>query len=227
MMKVREMAIVTFTSMTKTISINNQNFILHPSGAMYWEARDMVLISDVHLGKVSHFRKHGSAVPSQAIQKNFDKLQEVVNYFNPKVVCFLGDLFHSTLNYEWQLFEGWLKRQTAAIVLIVGNHDIIAPHLYEDLGVKLASEWILDNFLLTHIPEERDNFYNFSGHIHPGIKLKGLGKQYLKLPAFFQKKTQLILPAFGEFTGNYMMNPEEGDVVFAVTPEEVLFIPWK
>ena len=66
--------------------------------------------------------------------------------------------------------------------------------------------------------------YNFSGHIHPGIKLKGIGKQFLKLPAFFQKKNQLILPAFGEFTGNYIMNPEDDDVVFAVTPDEVILV---
>ena len=213
--------------MTKSITIHKQNFILHPSGAMYWKERDMVLISDVHLGKVSHFRKHGSAVPHHAIHKNFDGLQVVINYFTPQVICFLGDLFHSSLNTEWHLFENWLKKQTAAIVLVVGNHDIIAPERYEDLGVKLASEWILDNFLLTHIPEERENLYNFSGHIHPGIKLKGLGRQFLKLPAFFQKKTQLILPAFGEFTGNYIMQPEDGDMVFAVTPDEVILIPAK
>lgn len=198
--------------------------MLHPSGAMYWQERDMLLIADVHLGKVSHFRKHGSAVPKKAIQKNFDRLQDVTDEFQPKVICFLGDLFHSNLNTEWKLFEEWAKQQTAGIVLIIGNHDIIDPTRYENLGVKLASEWILDSFLLTHIPEIREEHYNFSGHIHPGIKLKGIGKQLLKLPAFFQKKNQLILPAFGEFTGNYIMNPEDDDVVFAVTPDEVILV---
>lgn len=208
-----------------SITINNQNFILHPSGAMFWEARDMILISDVHLGKISHFRKHGSAVPQQAIQKNFNKLQALVKQFEPQTICFLGDLFHSSLNTEWQLFEKWVSQQTAAIVLVVGNHDIIAPERYVQLGIRVIEEWILDGFLLTHIPQERDNLYNFSGHIHPGIKLKGLGRQHLKLPAFFKKKHQLILPAFGEFTGNYIMNPEDSDVVFAVTAEHVILIP--
>ena len=210
--------------MNTQITINDANFSLHPSGAMYWQERDMVLIADVHLGKVSHFRKHGSAVPKKAIQKNFDRLQDVVDEFQPKVICFLGDLFHSNLNTEWKLFEDWAKQQTAGIVLVIGNHDIIDPTRYENLGVKLASEWVLDSFLLTHIPEIREEHYNFSGHIHPGIKLKGIGKQFLKLPAFFQKKNQLILPAFGEFTGNYIMNPEDDDVVFAVTPDEVILV---
>lgn len=210
--------------MNTQITISDSNFTLHPSGAMYWQERNMVLIADVHLGKVSHFRKHGSAVPKKAIQKNFDRLQDVVDEFQPKVICFLGDLFHSNLNTEWKLFEEWVKQQTAGIVLVIGNHDIIDPTRYENLGVKLASEWVLDSFLLTHIPEIREEHYNFSGHIHPGIKLKGIGKQFLKLPAFFQKKNQLILPAFGEFTGNYIMNPEDDDVVFAVTPDEVILV---
>jgi DNA ligase-associated metallophosphoesterase len=208
----------------KPITIQNHNFTLHPSGAMYWHEREMLLISDVHLGKVSHFRKHGSAVPKKAIAKNFEKLQDVIQSFAPKIICFLGDLFHSNLNTEWKLFEQWTSTQTAAIVLVVGNHDIISPDRYEELGVKLVSEWVLDGFLLTHIPEERDTLYNFSGHIHPGIKLRGIGRQFLKLPAFFQRKCQLILPAFGEFTGNYIMTPDKDDVVFAVTPEEVILV---
>ena len=81
--------------MNKPITIQNHNFTLHPSGAMYWHEREMLLISDVHLGKVSHFRKHGSAVPKKAIAKNFEKLQDVIQSFAPKVICFLGDLFHS------------------------------------------------------------------------------------------------------------------------------------
>ena len=191
---------------------------------MYWKQEDMLLLADVHLGKISHFRKHGSAVPKSAIYKNFERLQDVVNTFTPKIICFLGDLFHSNLNTEWHLFKDWVAEQQASIVLVVGNHDIIDPKRYTSIQVQLTSEWILGNFLLTHKPEERPELYNFSGHIHPGIKLRGIGRQFLKLPAFFQKTNQLILPAFGEFTGNHILTPKEEDTVFAVTPEEVILI---
>ncbi len=60
------------------VLINNQNFILHPSGAIFWEEKSMLLISDVHLGKVAHFRKHGMAIPERAILENFTKLNLVL-----------------------------------------------------------------------------------------------------------------------------------------------------
>ena len=211
-------------AMNQTICINKNTFILHPCGVIYWEEKSMLLIADVHLGKVSHFRKHGSAVPAKAIQKNFTELSKVVGHFNPKLICFLGDLFHSALNMEWQLFDNWVERINKKIVLIAGNHDIISPVKYKELNIEIYSEWVLNNFLLTHHPEERDGFFNFSGHIHPGIRLSGFGGRSLKLSCFFKSENQLILPAFGTFTGNFYLDPKPGDQVFAITKNEVILV---
>lgn len=213
--------------MTLETTINNHTFVLHCSGAMYWVEKRMLLISDVHLGKISHFRKYGSALPGNAMYQNFVKLDNAVEYFNPESICFLGDLFHSTLNNEWLLFEEWAERTQLPIVLVAGNHDIISPHKYEELGITVVSEWTLDGFLLTHDPEEREGYYTISGHIHPAILLEGKGRQFLKLPCFFRMPSQLILPAFGEFTGTYVMEPKEEDRVYVITKEDVIEVAYK
>ena len=83
--------------MTQTITIDAQQFVLHPLGGIYWVEKSMLLISDVHLGKVSHFRKFGAAVPQQAVQKNFTAMDTAIAFFRPKTVVFMGDLFHSSL----------------------------------------------------------------------------------------------------------------------------------
>lgn len=210
--------------MTKSITIFEQNFILHYSGALFWEEEDMLLISDVHLGKVSHFRKFGSAVPQSAVQGNFLKLTEVVEFFKPSKVVFLGDLFHSSLNKEWLFFEAWMENISSEVILVEGNHDIISPLKYEALGVQLFPEIILKNFLLTHHPEERTGFFNFSGHIHPGVRITGLARQSLKLPCFFKSENQMILPAFGEFTGKHILYPKERDEVYVLANEEVIML---
>ncbi|SDK73222.1 putative phosphoesterase [Salinimicrobium catena] len=210
--------------MTKSITIFEQNFILHYSGALFWEEEDMLLISDVHLGKVSHFRKFGSAVPQSAVQGNFLKLTEVVEFFQPSKIVFLGDLFHSSLNKEWLFFEAWMDNITSEVILVEGNHDIISPLKYEALGVKLFPEIILKNFLLTHHPEERSGFFNFSGHIHPGVRINGLARQSLKLPCFFKNENQMILPAFGEFTGKHILHPKERNEVYVLANEEVILL---
>lgn len=210
--------------MTLQIEINNQVFVLHNSGALYWVEKRMLLISDVHLGKISHFRKHGMALPTGAIFKNFYKLDKVIDHFSPEKICFLGDLFHSTLNNEWHLFSEWVNRIELPIILIVGNHDIINPKRYNDLNINVVSEWVIENFLLIHDPAVRDGMFTFSGHIHPSVRLMGKGRQFLKLSCFFRSFNQMILPAFGEFTGTYVMHPKEEDVVYVVTEDDVIIV---
>jgi len=210
--------------MTETIQIQQQNFILHPSGALYWKEKSAIMISDVHLGKVSHFRKYGAAVPVKAIEKNFELLNTAISHFSPDIICFLGDLFHSYLNSEWRLFENWVQGKKEEIILVSGNHDIISPLMFEKIGVRVVAEIQLDGFLLTHHPEEREGFFNFSGHIHPAIRLKGAGRQSLRLPCFFKSKNQLILPAFGEFTGSHIMKKQKGHEVYAIADTNIIKI---
>lgn len=213
--------------MTHPIHLHDQSFQMHFSGALFWVEKSMLLISDVHLGKVSHFRKYGAAVPQHAVQQNFDTLSTVVDCFKPRTITFMGDLFHSSINSEWILFEKWVHSITSKIILVSGNHDIISPLKYEDINIKVTSELVLDTFLLTHHPEERNGFFNFSGHIHPAIKLSGLGRQSVKLPCFYKTDAQMILPAFGEFTGSHKLEPCEGCEVFALLGDAVLPVPIK
>lgn len=202
--------------------IQNHTFSFHPLGGIFWQEKSMLLISDVHLGKVAHFRKFGAAVPRKAVHKNYMLLDEIVKYFNPFQICFLGDLFHSSLNKEWDFFENWIAKTPAEVILVSGNHDIISPHKFEALGIPIFPELTLENFLLTHHPEEREGFFNFCGHIHPAIRLQGFGRQKLKLPCFFKTDSQLILPAFGEFTGTHVLQPKEEDEVYAIVEDEVV-----
>ncbi|MDP2525843.1 ligase-associated DNA damage response endonuclease PdeM [Maribacter dokdonensis] len=213
--------------MTHSITLHDQIFEMHFSGALFWEKHSILLISDVHLGKVSHFRKYGAAVPQQAVQQNFDALTAVVEHFKPKSILFLGDLFHSAINIEWSLFEQWVQTTSQEIILVSGNHDIISPLKYEALNIKVIPELTLDSFLLTHHPEERDGFFNFSGHIHPAIKLSGLGRQSVRLPCFYKTEHQMIVPAFGEFTGTYTLEPCESCEVYALLGDAVLPVPIK
>lgn len=204
------------------IEIKNNDFILHPSGAVFWEQQNVLLISDVHLGKIAHFRKHGLAIPENAIVENFNRLDEVTALFRPEKIIFLGDLFHSTINTEWNLFAYWVHKTQIEIILIEGNHDIIDKQNYVDLNISIHNELIIDDFLLTHHPVDNEWFFNCCGHVHPGIQLKDLGRQSLKLSCFFRKEKQLILPAFGAFTGKYFIRPDETDRVYAIAKNEVI-----
>lgn len=210
--------------MTLPIFIKGREFILHCSGAMFWPEKKILFISDVHLGKVTHFRKHGIAVPRESVYGNFDQLSKVAAFFDPELICFLGDLFHSKLNSEWHLFVEWVAQTQSRITLISGNHDIISDESYLNLGVDVFDELIIDGFLLTHHPEQRALLFNFCGHIHPGVLLHGFGRQFMQLPCFFESKNQLILPAFGTFTGKFLLKPGTENRVYVLADNEVVFV---
>ena len=212
---------------TESIQINDQNFTMHPSGVLFWEEKSMLLISDVHLCKVSHFRKFGAAVPQKAILKNFESMEGALAFFQPKTVVFMGDLFHSSLNSEWELFKKWTEGIRSKLILVIGNHDIISPLKFEDLGIEITQEIRLDDFLLTHHPEKRDGMFNFCGHIHPAIRLTGLGRQSVRLRCFFKSDAQMVLPAFGEFTGSFTVKPDKDSEVYALLGDTVLSVNLK
>lgn len=207
------------------VTIHGHALQLHTSGAVFLEEYGLLLISDVHLGKVTHFRKHGIAVPAHAAGTNFLRLTATADLFAARTICFLGDLFHSGVNREWELFADWAATRREQLLLISGNHDVLSPNVYAAIGMDVRDELVLDNLLLTHAPEEREGLFTICGHVHPGVKLHGYGRQSVSLACFFETKSQMILPAFGAFTGKHFLRADTGKRVFAIAGEEILLLP--
>ena len=208
----------------KRLKIKNNHFILHPSGAIFWEEKSSLLLADIHLGKVAHFRKNGIAVPRKAEGAFYEKITGLLTEFPVKRFLFLGDLFHSFQNNEWLLFSAWIKHQTASMILVEGNHDVIPARQFEKLGIKVIDQFVEGAFFFSHFPIEKKDYFVFCGHVHPGVKLKGNGLQQMKMPCFFESSHQMILPAFGAFTGLHILSPKVGDKVYVTTGKEVIEI---
>ncbi len=208
----------------QTIEIRGEKLFLLPEKAIYWEAQSLLLIADLHLGKSAHFRKNGIAVPAKAEERNWGLLHRLFKNIQPKRVNFLGDLFHSAYNKEWDVFGELIQKYPSIkFELTKGNHDILNPGLYKGLDIELYASLIEEPFIFTHEPlEAKNNFYNLAGHIHPGVKLKGKGNQKHRLACFYFGKNGGLLPAFGSFTGLATIKLKKEDQVFVVAGEEVI-----
>ena len=211
----------------KEIVIFNDHFYLHKTGAVFWKEKNTLLLADIHLGKVGHFRKSGIPVPRKAGGVFYDKIIKLKNSLNFSQIIFLGDLFHSSLNNEWFLFENWVKKSELKIILIKGNHDIIPKLVFEQVGIKTYDDLKIEKFFFTHYPKKINDCFVFSGHIHPGVRLIGKGKQMMKFPCFICNKDQIILPSFGGFTGMHLPKIKNGDQVFVITNKEIIEIKEK
>ena len=204
--------------------ILDQNLVLSPEKALYWVQEKALIISDVHLGKASHFRKSGIAVPGQVHLGDLQRIDHLIKVYNPKIVLFLGDLFHSEHNADWYKFNSWLQDYSyIRFILVKGNHDILPEFHYKDSPLDLVDYWAKGPFLFTH-DEQVSELYNISGHVHPAVRLSGRARQSVQLPCFHFTAKNALLPAFGLFTGFVKVKVQKGDEVFGLTKNEVLHL---
>lgn len=209
------------------IEILDEQFVLYPQKAIFWKSQNALLLSDLHLGKINHFRRAGIPVPSKANDHNLEVLIDVVRLCNPARIVCLGDLFHSHYNAEWEVF-GEVVRYFSPITfeLVLGNHDIMGKYQYSRKGIHIHDALQIGKFLLTHHPLESvpEGMYNIAGHLHPGVSLRGKGRQALTLPCFFFGQNQALLPAFGKFTGLARIAPKKEDKVYVVAEEKIVYL---
>ncbi len=218
--------------------IHKNTFWLSAERCLYWEEEKALIVADLHFGKTGHFRKSGIAVPQAVYKEDLQRLVSQLQYFNPTQLIIVGDLFHSDANKELDLFKKWRKDLSSLhIQLVKGNHDILHDEWYENAGIEMNhEELIINNFSFRHdltnqptgscsqSPAGGQPAFSFSGHIHPGIHIKGTGKQSLRFPCFYFTKHYAVLPAFSRFTGTHLIEPKKNETVFAIVENKIVQI---
>jgi uncharacterized protein len=209
--------------------IRDQNCWLSPQRMLFWEEEKALVVSDLHFGKTGHFRKSGIAVPQSVYKEDLQRLVSQLQYFNPSKLLVVGDMFHSLENRELDWFKRWRADFShIAIELIKGNHDILNNEWYNALSINIHTEELeMAPFRFCHDlenapPRPSSGHYLFSGHIHPGVLVSGIGKQSLRFPCFYFTPAFCILPAFSLFTGMALIQQKSGDAVFAIVNQSIV-----
>jgi uncharacterized protein len=203
--------------------LRGQQLWLSPHRCLYWEEEQSLILSDLHFGKTGHFRKAGIAVPQSVYREDLLRLLSLIQYFRPRQLVVVGDLFHSKENKELDLFLRWREDfPHLGIRLVMGNHDILRADWYEKAGIAVTEGiLVMGEFAFVHDIEDAAEHmpYYFSGHLHPAIRVNGIGKQSLQFPCFYFGTEYAILPAFGRFTGTVSIDPGVESNVFAILPQ--------
>ncbi|TCK83596.1 ligase-associated DNA damage response endonuclease PdeM [Albibacterium bauzanense] len=211
-----------------TISIRGTEIQLLSQKAIYLVQYKILVIADMHLGKLLHFRKKGIFAPSISINEDLETMQSLIEEYKPDEVVFLGDLFHSELNSDSDYF---LKKIALfphiRFTLTKGNHDIIPEEFFNNAQIDIIQERILeDKITLRHqlpVNLEPDSFY-IIGHVHPGYVVQRKARQTFRLPCFYQSGNVFILPAFGRFTGLFIPEFSEEGINYVIINNEVIHI---
>lgn len=209
-------------------SLLSQILLLHPYKTLFWNDRKILFFADIHLGKATHFRKHGIPIPETIHNPDFERMDHLIKIYKPERIIILGDLFHSAYNKSWLIFRRFCEENiTIKPELVVGNHDIL-DHIHYDFLTLHTEKLIIEPFVLSHKPmeiQDLNGHYNLCGHIHPSVKISGFAKQNLRVECFYFGKNIGILPAFGSFTGmSKMIHKYTEDKIFAVTDQKIIHL---
>jgi DNA ligase-associated metallophosphoesterase len=175
--------------------------------ALYWPARQRLLIADLHLGKGDVFRVAGIAVPSGGTAHDLDRLDALLRLTSARQLWILGDFLHGprsgAVEVAWRQLLRCHRFVTTSV--IGGNHDrALDPAA---LQVTLLPEDVDDGpFRFRHHPRARaeaSEQHVLCGHLHPVVLLPGLPGRF---PAFVLDRNQTVLPAFSRFTGGMVVD---------------------
>ncbi len=187
----------------KVIKFGDQSLILNNLRVVFWPEQNAIILSDIHIGKSTYFRKHGIPISSKVQTNDLDRLIFLISLYHPDKLIIVGDLFHSGHQDEIALFMSWIEDfPSLEIHLIKGNHDRLSTDKIQRNNIFIYDEQLkITPFVFIHEPKSLQDELSISGHLHPGIRIKHGGRPGITLPCFKMSDSCLILPAFSLFTG--------------------------
>ena len=203
---------------------------LLPEHALWWPARRVLFIADLHLGKAATYRALGQPVPSGTTLENLQRLSQLLLHYQPAQLVFLGDFLHAAQARTASVFSALAAWRAAfpalSCVLVRGNHDSRAGDPPESLGLSVVNEpFLLGPIAACHYPQLQPGHFVLAGHLHPVVSLRGPGRDRLRLACFCVEERLAILPAFGEFTGGWRVAPQAGQRLYPVGGQTVWCLP--
>ena len=174
---------------------------LCPSGALFLIRDEVLVLADLHLGKLIALKDRGVPALSLAEYPTIKKLEMDIAEKKPKHLILLGDIFHEPSKRMQRLADGFynfLSSFKIDVTVTLGNHDRHVIHHSKERNVRFIKEYMCHSICFCHEP-----LYDracIAGHIHPGVIVKK-GRLSQRVKAFLVKDKTLILPAYGHFTG--------------------------
>lgn len=182
-----------------TVTMMGERLLLDPVGAVFWPARGVLVVSDMHLEKGSAAAAKGFLVPPWDTRATLEVLAGLLRRYSPKKVVALGDSFHDA-GGAGRLLKGDRERlgtmaEAFEFMWILGNHDPVPP---EGIAGQWAAEWQAGPFVFRH--RAMRAMGEFCGHYHPKATVPVRGAVVTR-PCFVTDGHRMMLPALGAYTG--------------------------
>src|SRR3712207_6268981 len=109
------------------VSFAGETFLATPEGALFWPAREALLVADLHLEKASWFARGGQFLPPYDSHATLTELAHEVDRTGARSLLCLGDSFHDRFGCDRLSSDArsLLLELTGRLdwTWIIGNHD--------------------------------------------------------------------------------------------------------
>ena len=187
--------------MSVALSFAGETFVPQPCGALFWPARSLLLLADLHLEKASFYGTHGQFLPPYDSFDTLTCLIDAVEATGAQSVACLGDSFHDGggAGRLPVAARETLRRLTRDLdwLWVTGNHDHASAAV---LGGRVATEVFAAGIALRHEAVPNAPEPEISGHFHPKLRLTLRGRRVVRR-CFALTPTKLVLPAYGALAG--------------------------
>lgn len=185
----------------QTIDFAGVRLTARASGALWWAARRLLCVADLHLAKSERIARRGGALlPPYETRETIARLAAEIAALEPATVLCLGDSFDDMAGCDALDPEDRATIRALAArhewLWLAGNHDP-KPH---DIGGRHLETLALDALTFRHAAQAIAEPGEISGHYHPKLRV-ALKVGALTRPCFLWDHRRLILPAFGAYTG--------------------------
>lgn len=192
--------------------------VLRSSGALWIEAEQALVVSDLHLEKGSSYAARGQMIPPYDTRETLGRLEQEVETTQPRILVFLGDTFHDRRSEERLAPSEAARLRRLAIgrrlIWVVGNHDADGPRA---LPGEVAGAITFRDLILRHEPLAGPQFGELAGHLHPCAKVAGSAGA-VRRRCFVTDGERAVLPAFGAYAGGLNVRDAAFAGLFARTP---------
>ena len=196
-----------------------ENVLLDGRLALFHTKQKWLAVADLHFGFELSQRAAGRMLPIWGMDDVRTRLRRLVADYKPQRLIILGDIVHDRTAVEpLRLFLISLA-QTCEVILIAGNHD---RQLHG--AIQLRDSFTIGNFEFHHGDCERDASARTQiiGHFHPAAVLRDGAGLRLKFPAFVQRLSCWILPAFSPWAAGTEWTADEQTRVWLCSPKRIL-----
>jgi len=171
-------------------------FELLPSRALYWPSRQLLVVADLHLGRIV------SRAPKmmEDVYHALTRVSEALLHTNASRLLFLGDVFHMRNNYPpdvVQAFDVWRSTHAQTeMILVRGNHERAMGDPPSQLRLHCVNPGY-DEGGVTFLHEPRHmRTFTICGHLHPCLLVPTDRALATTVPCFVWNQEYLYMPAF-------------------------------